>query len=64
MGKREYVKITLTWICECGYSQLLDWYDHKTVSFRPAYTSESGTGWPSELEITCPACGGVDELVF
>jgi len=61
MSKRKkYVKIALSWACECGHS----FFDHKTTHFVSAYTNDSGTSWPAELEITCPACGGTDERTF
>jgi hypothetical protein len=58
------VKIALLFECECGHRQPLDFYDHKTVHFVAGYTNESGTAWPSELEITCPVCGGTDDTTF
>lgn len=60
--KRKDVKIKLLYQCECGHTEPLVW-DFPDVRFIPAYTNDSGTSWPSELEIKCKGCGGIDLMV-
>jgi hypothetical protein len=54
---KKYATIEFWFHCECGHQEKIDWVK-PDVRFIPAYTNDSGTSWPSELEITCPACGG------
>lgn len=57
------VTITLHFQCECGHTEKINWHS-PYVTFLPAYTNDSGTSWPSELEITCPLCGGYSSEVW
>lgn len=54
------VKIDLLARCECGVtSEIEDIGGDFRIT--PPQFDESGTSWPGEIEIRCPACGGTDD---
>lgn len=58
--KPKYVRIALLIKCECGHqTDAVENYGGN-LRITPGYTTESGTSWPGEIEITCPGCGGLD----